>query len=266
VAELAALQRRFFDRVTAGPANREPEDGPGDGANEAPGEPWIASGDLEIYARMYRSRLLDALSGDYPKLHAALGNDRFREVAEHYLRARPPRSFTLRDAGVALAAHLRTAALAPPWAADLAALERARIEVFDGPDSRPLTHGELVALGAALPELTVSWVASCAFVPIGWSIDDLWSAIEDDQAMPVPEPVARAVLVWRRGVQVLHRTLDPDETELARDLATGARFAAICERLGELHGDRASERAVELLLRWLEAEAVTGPGAAAPST
>ena len=267
MADLAALQRAFFDRVTASPpdapdahdahdapdAPQAPPGAPGDAASSAP---LIASGELEIYARMYAIRLHDALAEDYPKLRAALGDERFAAIAAAYLRAHPPRSFTLRAYGDQLAHHLRASPLAPPWAADLAALERARVEVFDGPDARPLAHAEVVAVGDGLPDLVLAWVPSSAVVALGWAVDDLWSAIEDDQptAPPVEEP--RVVLVWRRDIAVLHRTLDRDEAELAPRIAGGARFAELCELLGAAHGEDAGPRAAELLLRWLGAEAI----------
>src|SRR5439155_23353598 len=105
----------------------------------------------------------------------------------------------------------------------------------------------------ALPELALAWVPSSVIVPLAWTVDDLWSAIEDEQ--PTGEPVreARVVLAWRRDLSVLHRTLDADEGRLAPLIARGASFAAVCDVLGELHGDAASQRAVELLLRWLGA-------------
>jgi hypothetical protein len=245
VSDLAGLLRQFHDRVTAG----TPTDG------------LIASGDLAIYARMYASRLHDALADDYPKLRTALGDDRFHAIAADYLDHHPPRSFTLRDAGALLAEHLHGNRLAPSWAADLAALERARIEVFDGPDAPPLARADVVALGANLPDLLLSWIPSSIVVPLTWAIDDLWSAIEDEQ--PPPEPVRgdRMVLVWRREISVLHRTLDPDEAKLAQQIAIGARFSDICEVLASLHDDDAGPRATELLLRWLEAQAL----AAAPT-
>lgn len=244
MAELAALQRQFYDRVTAG----EPTDG------------LIASGDLEIYARMYASRLYDALADDYPKLRAALGDEAFGAIAVRYVRERPPRSFTLREAGSELAELLRGSALAPPWAADLATLERARVEVFDGPDARPLTQTEAVALDAHLPELVLSWVPSSVVVPLAWAVDELWSALEDDQPAFEPARDDRMVLVWRRDISVLHRTLDPDEAQLAQQIAIGARFADVCEVLGSIHGEDASPRAAALLVRWLDAGALVAPG------
>ena len=243
MAELAELLRQFDDRVTI----REPTDG------------LIASGDLEVYAEMYWTRLLDALAEDVPKLHAALGHDRFGEVARAYLRDRPPSSFTLRDAGLGLADWLRGNPLVPPWAADLAALERALIEVFDGPDATPLAHADVVALGDALPDLAVAWVPASVVVRLGWAVDELWSALDEEQPPFEPAVADRTVLVWRRDRSVLHRTLDADEAELAPPIAIGARFADVCEVLGGLHGDAAGARAVELLVRWLEGEAVITP-------
>ena len=244
MADLARLQRQFYERVVA----RQPVDD------------LIASGDVDVYARMYVSRLYDALAEDYPKLKVALG-DRFDDVAAAYLRAHPPRSFTLREAGIAMAGFLRDGALAPAWAADLAALERARVEVFDGPDAAPLAQDEVAALGAELPGLVLSWVPSSVVVPLAWAVDDLWSAIEDEQPVFEPARDARMVLVWRRELSVLHRTLDPDEAELAPQIARGAPFAEVCDVLGRAHGDDASSRAMELLLRWLQAAILAAPSA-----
>lgn len=238
MAELAALQRRFYDRVVGG----------------ADADGLVASGDLGVYAHMYGARLLDALVADYPKLAAALGDDAFTELAIDYLRAHPPRSFTLRDCGLHLPAWL--ADHAAPWASELAALERARVEVFDGPDAAPLGRDEVIALGEALPALALRWVPAHEVVAIRHTIDDLWSAIEDDEPHPAPRQEPRTMLVWRRGLDVKHRTLDADEATLAATLATGTTFAALCDQLGGLHGDAAAPRAVELLLRWLAGEAV----------
>jgi hypothetical protein len=247
MSDLARLQQQFYDRVVRRTSG-------GDLVDEL-----VGSGDIGVYARMYASRLYDTLAEDYPKLLAALGEPRFDELVARYFRAHPPSSFTLRDAGLALERFLRDSGFGPPWAADLAALERARVEVFDGAEAEPLTQDEVAALGDELPGLTLAWVPSSVVVPLAWTVDDAWSAIEDGQ--PFVEPIAepRVVLVWRRDITVLHRTLDPDEGRLAPQIATGAAFSDACAVLGELHGDAASGRAVELLLRWLTAAALRRP-------
>jgi hypothetical protein len=253
---LAALQRAFYERVTQG--------------TQADG--LAASGDLEVYAGMYAIRLIDTLAGDFPKLHAAVGDHHFRQLATRYLRAQPPTSFTMRELGVGFADHLTTNDHAPAWAADLAALERARHVVFDGPDVPPLIRDEVIALGDQLPELAMRWVASHAIVALRWTVDDLWSAIEDASEgheitdapfdHPAPEPTARTVLVWRveDSTSVLHRTLDDDEALLAAPISRGATFAEVCEVLSGLHGEDAVSRAAQLLMRWLDNSAISDAG------
>ena len=227
VADLAALQRQFYDHVVAG----------------APEGELIASGHIAIYASMYALRLHDTLADDYPKLRTALGDEMFTAVVTGYLAAHPPRSFTLRDTGLALPGWLATSPLAPPWATELAALERARVEVFDAPDARALEQAEAIALGESLPALMMTWVPASIVLPLGWAVDDLWSALEDGEPSFEPAAGARVVLVWRRATDVLHRTLDADEAPLATRIAEGTTFAAVCELLGAMHGDAASGRA-----------------------
>ena len=142
--DLATIQRRFYELVTAGEGTIDPE-------------LLGSSRRLDVYADAYAGRLHDVLSDDYPKLRAALGEDAFREIATAYVRACPPTSFTVRDAGLALPTHLDTRHDVPPWTADLAALERARVEVFDGPDAPVLTRDALAAVPLErFPELTLA--------------------------------------------------------------------------------------------------------------
>lgn len=239
MANLAELQRRFHAGVTAD----------GDVGD------LLATGDHAVYANMYRARLVDALASDYPKLHATLGHDAFHALADDYVRAHPPRSFTLRELGAALAAWLRDHPHA--WAADLAALERARTEVFDGPDAAPITRDDVLALGEALPELQLRWIPSHRLVPTGWTVDELWLAIEDEQDTCPPVRESRTLLVWRNDLDVLHRTLEDDEIAIAPLLVDGVHFSALCERLAALHGADAASRALALLVRWLDERVIT---------
>jgi hypothetical protein len=240
--ELAAIERRFYELVTAG---------------EGVIDPGLlgSSRRLEVYAEMYLARLVDALADDYPKLRAALGATEFHALVAGYLRARPPRSFTIRDAGEALAAYLETRDHdAPPWAADLAKLERARLEVFDGPDAAPMTRDGLACIPIEqFPDVELRLVPSSMIVRVRWTVDDLWSAIEDDTPREAPERRARTILVWRRDLQILHRTLENDEAELAELATEGVTIAALSGRLAHLDAREPEQRMVELLTRWLDA-------------
>jgi hypothetical protein len=246
--DLAELQRQFHAYVT----------GTGD-----PGG-LIATGEPAIYARMYRARLRDVLADDYPKLRAALGLG-FGALVDRYLRAHPPTSFTLRDAGLALPDFAATDPLAPPWAAELARLERARVEVFDGPDAAALTRDD-VAAGPpeALPALVLAWIPASVVVPLTWAVDDLWRSVEAGDPPVAPSAAARTVLVWRKDLEVLHRTLDPDEAALAPAIASGLTFADACAVVADHAPEDPAARAVALLLRWLDAAALRTPAAPPP--
>lgn len=241
---LAALQQQFYAAVVDG----------------APA-PALTSGDVAVYAHMYWARLRGVLADDHAVLRAALGADRFDALVDGYLRAHPPTSFTLRDLGVGFAAHL-TAVDAPPWAADLARLERARVEVFDAVDQAVLTRADVaVRLPDTIGELPLRWVAAAEVVPVAWDVAALWDAPATSTARPGARPDATAIatpvaapgalLVWRRGVDVYHRALEPDEAALAPRLAAGATFADVC---AAVDADDPAARAIELLVRWIDDE------------
>ncbi|MEI8381087.1 MAG: DNA-binding domain-containing protein [Planctomycetota bacterium] len=102
---------------------------------------------LEVYAKAYRARLLEVLVGEYPALVHAIGEEVFVELANGYLEAHPPGSYTLAALGQYFPGYLAKSRPArddeqPDWAdflIDLAHLERIYSEVFDGPGIEQIT-------------------------------------------------------------------------------------------------------------------------------
>ena len=92
---------------------------------------------LDIYANMYFYRLLDGLAEDYPRVHAAVGADRFHNLATDYLLRHPSEHPSLRHLGRRLPVFLDAYPLREefPYLADLARLDWAHVEVFDAPDT-----------------------------------------------------------------------------------------------------------------------------------
>ena len=149
--KLADTQARFYALVTAredvaaiararrgGAARRSSEMVVGD-------ERLSAVERLDVYARMYFVRIHDVLRDEYARTAAALGGEAFHDLVTDYLQACPPAHPSLREAGARLPAFVAGHALAAdrPWLAELARLERARLEVFDGPDAAPLSIAAL---------------------------------------------------------------------------------------------------------------------------
>jgi len=112
---------------------------------------------LEIYNRQYWFRVLSSMIEDFPGLRAVLGDKRFDAMSKAYLVDCPSQSFTLRNLGGRLEAWLRKH---PKWAGpkqslalDIARLEWADIEAFDGkaepalrPEGLPAEAGAMLRL------------------------------------------------------------------------------------------------------------------------
>src|SRR5258708_20897671 len=105
---------------------------------------------LEIYNRQYWFRVIGAVAEDFPALHAVLGNRALDRVILAYLRENPSTSFTLRNLGSKLPQWLEGRPEFSPrrhhLLLDVARLEWAYIEAFDGAEVAPLTGYDLSGL------------------------------------------------------------------------------------------------------------------------
>jgi hypothetical protein len=208
---------------------------------------------MAIYADMYFARLRDVLGDEYPKTLRLLGASAFQDLVADYLVACPPSDPSLRELGGQFPAFITEHRLAAerPWAPELARLERARLELFDGPDAEPLA---VESLRAGPPErfatLRLRLVPAHALFAPRFELGELWRA--DDPASVVPARATGALLVWRRGLEVLHRPTGEEETSWLRRLAAGeVTFEALCASLADGRTDeQAAARAFELVGRW----------------
>jgi putative DNA-binding protein len=204
---------------------------------------------FEIYARMYRDRVVDALREDFPRVAAILGDDRFKALAASYLATHPSAHPSLRHVGRELPNFIARSVTAglPAFLADLARLEWARGDAFDAPDVEPLGLDDLRAVS---PEdwggLRFALVPAATVLVADWPVHEIWEAGEG-------AVLARrtAVRVWRKGFAVYHAAMDgPEETAL-RHVRAGEPFATICEVL------ETPDEAAGLLLRWVEDGLIT---------
>ncbi len=105
---------------------------------------------LEIYNRQYWFRLYSCFEEDFPGLKAILGTKRFERLMRDYLTDCPSESFSLRNLGSRLeswlAAHPEYLEPRGQLAMDMARLEWAHIEAFDGAESALLDADDLAAI------------------------------------------------------------------------------------------------------------------------
>src|ERR1043166_8329310 len=94
-----------------------------------------------VYRYAYSSRLVEALRNDHELLHAYLGDEMFDEMEDAYVKARPSEHPNLRWFSQGLRECLRGNAPYSdyPVLGDLAALEKALNDAFDGSDCAVVT-------------------------------------------------------------------------------------------------------------------------------
>jgi hypothetical protein len=204
---------------------------------------------------MYFFRLLDILRADYEAVLAVVGDAAFHNLVTDYLCACPSTHPSVRNVGAGLPPYLRSHAFVAdrPWLAELAALERARVEVFDGADAEPLTLDELRALAADdFARLPLPLVPSRAVVEARFAVDDVWRAVDQGATVRRPAPEPRTLIVWRHQLAVHHRPLDPGEGEALARAQAGAPFGLICDLFAqELPVEAAAAAAFRMLARWV---------------
>jgi hypothetical protein len=162
--------------------------------------------------------------------------------------------------------------------ADLARLEWARADVFDAVDEDTLTVERLrglspdafATLGLERIEasrlLTVRhpvcawWDAlaplSTAFEPPEGGVDRRASGADGcgvdgcgPAAVGPPEAGRQAILIWRQGVSVYHRPVEPPEERALAALGLGSTLGALCEPLAD--ASEPEDVLVQLVFGWL---------------
>jgi hypothetical protein len=266
---LADVQGQLYDLITApeGVARRLGELGRGARDLETivrSSGPLSAVERVDVYANMYFFRILEVLHADYPKLRAVVRDDAFHNLATAYLAAHPSRHPSLRFVGAKLPGFVATSdvARARPWLADLAALEWARVDVFDRADVTPLPREALAATPPeAFASIRLATIAAFELVPVTFAVAAPWRALEtrtddvDEAKLDDPPRAApgAAIVVWRRGVTVHHRPADAREAQALALVRAGTTFGTLCTSLGESTAseEEAAQVAAGFLGAWL---------------
>ena len=211
---------------------------------------------LNIYAQAIHLRFLEVLGQDYPGVHGLAGDDQFRSLGLAYVAAHPSHHPSIRWFGSHLSGFLRSTA---PWRnhpvlGEMARFEWAKGELLDAADSPVIGVEDIAAIppdrwAGIRPRLK----PAVRRLSLQWNVPALWKAIDDGDAPPPPTRLERAVdwLLWREGIVVRWRSVEPDEAWALSQCERGADFGTICtglcERIGE---DSAAFRAATYLKQW----------------
>ncbi len=234
---------------------------------------------LEIYNRQYWFRVLSSMIEDFPGLRAVLGDRRFDAMCKAYLVDCPSRSFTLRNLGAQLESWLRKH---PRWAGpkqalalDIARLEWADIEAFDGaaePALRPENLG-----GDAGANLRLKLQPYVRLLDLKYPVDDLLLEVrkEDEdtdfasnafqerhkrkrvQAVAKLKPAPIFLAVHRVDDSVYFRRIEREEFAILSALRAGQTLGKAIEATFKKSKAPVQERAT-LVHQWFQNWAALG--------
>ncbi len=185
---------------------------------------------VEIYARMYLYRLVDAVAEDVPHTSRVLGHDTFVELVREYLREHPSRSPDIMQAGRHLGTWLRTREALRADLPDLAILERARSEVRTAPDAPVAGAEALQSLPPeGLPAARFLFSPALRVLRLQHDVRALWDALEADSGeAPAPVPGPSTLVVWRQELKVFHTGLSEPEARALMVAREGGSLEDVC--------------------------------------
>ncbi|HYN03233.1 MAG TPA: DNA-binding domain-containing protein [Vicinamibacteria bacterium] len=206
-----------------------------------------------VYHGMYLARMREALESDYPGLARFLGPAGWERLVTAYVRVHPSRSYTLNVLGKSLPEFVRTARVRrPAFCRDLARLEWAVTEVFDAPETPPLTEAALAAIEPrAWASARLVPVAALRLVVLEHDAGAHLDAVREGRRRP---PVRRRrcrVVVYRRNYAVFRREQTAAEFGLLEDLVNGLTVGRALHRALERRGARlGADEAFRLFRDW----------------
>jgi putative DNA-binding protein len=217
-----------------------------------------------VYRYAYGSRLVDALRNDHGLLHVYLGDEMFDEMGHAYVKAHPSEHPNLRWFSQGLPAFLRSNAPYSqyPVLADLAALEKALNDAFDGTDGAVVTLSDVAAFAPEIwKDLTFVPHPTAARRDLTTNAAAVWRALKADETPPdavtLDEPVR--ILVWRQDTTPMFRALPPEEAMMWDEASSGVPFGVLCSMLATYDDpDNAAARGAGYLHGWVTGGCLSG--------
>ncbi|MEC9368201.1 MAG: DNA-binding domain-containing protein [Pseudomonadota bacterium] len=212
-----------------------------------------------VYRNAYTARLVDVLSSDHEKLHAFLGDEQFETMARDYIAANPSYNRSARWFAARLPEFLQGTSpyKEQPVLADMARLERALNDVFDGAEAVPLTLDDLSAVAPQdwsnlvfMPHPAVRRIA------LRSNAAEICKALHDEEEPPAPLllPEPAPFLVYRDDATSSFRPLPADEAMMWDEASNGVSFGVLCEMMSMYAGEEhAAMRAAGYLRGWVAA-------------
>ena len=226
---------------------------------------------LDVYNRAYFARLVDCLREEFPVLRHALGDDAFHQFAVDYLGKHASRSYTLNQLGKDFPRYLAesrpreadegTAVGWPDFLIDLATLELAYSEVFDGPgvEGEPLLDaGRLRNIPSERwPDVRLVPVCCLRLLTLDFPVHRYIAAVRKHKEPAIPKASPTRLAVTRRRYVVRRYELSPLQYMLLEALVAGQSVGEAVARTAAAAGPDL-EQLAEHLREWFTNWAAEG--------
>lgn len=234
---------------------------------------------LAIYSNAFHVRLLECLGEVYPMLKRTLGEEAFDGFAFGYLQAYPSRSYTLNELGRYFPRYLQETSPAPgddeldststdtedgqpallqdwpDFLIDLARVEWAIYEVFDGPgvEGQPLLQADqlLDIPSGQWPQAQLQAVPCLQLLATRFPVNDYYGALrhaKEGEAVPMPAARESFVALTRRQFIVRRYNLSREEFELLQAIKAGQALGPAIERMAASTDEEMEKLAANLKL------------------
>jgi hypothetical protein len=215
---------------------------------------------LRVYANAYYARLLECLREEFPALRHAVGDAAFEAFAFGYLQQRPSQSYTLAELGRRFPQFLAETKPAtgenanqPHWTdfiLDLAVVERAYSEVFDGPglEGAAALRAEDVANVPPdrWPEARLVPAPCLRLLELVFPVHEYITAVRKGRPASPPEPAPTYLVITRRSYLVRRCAISRDEFAVLASLVAGDTVGTAIRQAMEAPGANLETLAMQL--------------------
>ena len=187
---------------------------------------------LSVYRNGYFIRLEKALAHDFPATRQAIGEDRFARAAGKYVLNNPSRSPTLRDLGRSFAAWLRKKEGSK--LGDLADIEWALIEAFDGPDGDPVDPNVMTGFSSEdWPYVRVVCLPTLTLLSCTSNAHEFWKSVKHGGSTELTSALTTYLAIWRSAKGPTFHVISGHAYFAMKTLQAVPELAGACEKLSD---------------------------------
>lgn len=217
---------------------------------------------MQLYGNAYRMRLKEALSNDYERLHAYLGDELFESLVQQYIDRYPSQHPSLRYFGQHMLELVQSREPFKQFAeiAEITRIEQAFAHSFDAADNQCVSMTQLAQLEpSAWASLKLCFHDSVQLLPQHYNSFQIWKALSNEATPPRKTQDDTTWLVWRQELVSRYRALQSAELVALEIALSAGNFADVCVALSEhFNQQETPQRAVGYLQQWINDQMVCG--------